>query len=341
MIGRNRRTDRAGTVRAKRESDDPLAWVPRREREFPAGEFDSVFRAIINFFLSLLLFTTFFFTAELLQAAESPEEILRFGNSLYEEEDYYRAITEYKRFLYFYPTHPKANAVNFQIGFSYLKGKKWDAALPTFQKLSSLFKTNIGQEASFMVAQTYFLSENMSSAIKEWDQFLESFPKSSWTTPGFYQKGWAYFLKEKNKEAQAELSKIKNTKLKMKAKLLSEEISHWKSLPHRSPFLAGTLSALLPGLGQWYDGRFWDGAAALTINGMFAYGIYATLDKKYYVPAGILIFFGTGFYGANIFSAVSSAHKFNRTIKENQWQRLKSKYSLEFDWNGSSLTVRF
>src|SRR3989338_3400044 len=156
-----------------------------------------------------------------------------------------------------------------------------------------------------MIAQTYFLSENLSSAIKEWDQFLENFPQDLWTDPSLYQKGWAYFLKENNEEAQQTLIKIKNKKLKLKADLLSEEISQWGNLPHRSPFLAGTLSALLPGLGQWYDGRFWDGAAALTINGMFAYGIYATLDKEYYVPAGILIFFGAGFYGANIFSSIS------------------------------------
>ena len=127
----------------------------------------------------------------------------------------------------------------------------------------------------------------------------------------------------------------------MKAELLSQEINHWEDLPYRSPFLAGMFSAVLPGSGQWVNGRFWDGAAALTINSMFAYGIYATLDKEYYVPAGILIFFGAGFYGANIFSAISSAHKFNRTIKENQWQLLKSKYSLDIDWNGSSLTIRF
>jgi len=291
--------------------------------------------------LNLMIFIFLFLLMPLLHAAESPEEILRFGNALYQEEDYYRAITEYKRFLHFYPTHPKKNHIHFQIGFSYLKGKKREAALPYFQKLSMLSKTKIGEEASFMIAQTYFLSENRSSAIKEWDQFLETFPKSSWTNPSFYQKGWAYFLKEKNKEAQKELSHIEDPKLKTKAQLLSQEISHWESLPYRSAFLAGTLSAVLPGLGQWYDGRFWDGAAALMINSMFAYGIYATLDKEYYVPAGILIFFGAGFYGANIFSAVSSAHKFNRTIKENQWQLLKSKYSLDVDWNGSSLTVRF
>src|SRR3989338_8482939 len=193
------------------------------------------FLQIINFQLLLFTLVSSSFPT---YAAESPEEILRFGNALYQQEDYYRAITEYKRFLHFYPTHLKVNPVNFQIGFSYLKGKKWEAALPTFQKLSTLSKTKIGQEAAFMIAQTYFLSENLSSAIKEWDQFLENFPQDLWTDPSLYQKGWAYFLKENNEEAQQTLIKIKNKKLKLKADLLSEEISQWGNLPHRSPFLA-------------------------------------------------------------------------------------------------------
>src|SRR3989338_6406865 len=259
------------------------------------------FLQIINFQLLLFTLVSSSFPT---YAAESPEEIFRFGNHLYQEEDYYRAITEYKRFLHFYPTHPKAPQVAFQIGFSYLKGKKWEAALPTFQKLS-LSQTRLKEDAAFAIAQTYFLSGNHSSAIKEWDQFLESSPKNSWSNISLYQKGWAYFLQEKNEEAQQELAKIKNTKLKMKAELLSQEINHWEDLPYRSPFLAGMFSAVLPGSGQWVNGRFWDGAAALTINSMFAYGIYATLDKEYYVPAGILIFFGAGFYGANIFSSIS------------------------------------
>ena len=303
------------------------------------------FFQIINFLLlSYLFLSSFFFTASL--AVESPEEILRFGNSLYKEEDYYRAITEYKRFLHFYPTHPKAKAVTFQIGFSYLKGKKWDAALPIFQKLSSIppetpLDTSLGEEAHFMTAQTYFLWGNLSSAIQEWNQFLDSYPKSALKSAATYQKSWSYFLQEKNEEAQKELSRIEDAKLKIKAAPFSQEISRWDALPYRSPFLAGLFSAILPGSGQWYDGRFWDGAAALVINGMFAYGIYATLDKHYYTPAGILIFIGSGFYGGNIFSAVSSAHKFNRNAKETQWQILKTKYSLDVEWTGSALTLRF
>ncbi len=92
------------------------------------------------------------FFGSLALSFDSPTQILTFGNSLYKEEDYYRAITEYKRFIHFYPNHSLTNKIKFQIGFSYLKGQKWDAALPYFQSLSQ--DLNLKEEASFALAQT-------------------------------------------------------------------------------------------------------------------------------------------------------------------------------------------
>src|SRR3990170_2027757 len=38
----------------------------------------------------------------------SPEKIMSFADHLYEQGDYYRAITEYERVIFFYPKHPLA-----------------------------------------------------------------------------------------------------------------------------------------------------------------------------------------------------------------------------------------
>lgn len=278
----------------------------------------------------------------LIIAKENPSEILKFGNSLFQEEDYYRAITEYKRFLYLYPNTPQTHPIEYQIGFSYLKGKKWDAALPYFQKLAAeLPKTSTGESAFFSIAQTYFLSQKYDAAVQEWNEFLNQYPKSHFKDFAHYQKGWAYFLQEKNTKAQTELSQIKTISLKEKSSSLSTEISHWDNLPYRSPLLAGLFSTVLPGAGQWYDGRFWDGASALIVNSMFGYGMYATWRDEHYVAFGILTFIASGFYGGNIFSAVSSAYKFNQNAKESTWTQIQKKYGVDIDWNGSSLTFKF
>src|SRR3989338_8326165 len=287
-------------------------------------------------------FMFFSFLPLSLFSKDSPEQILQFGNHLYQDEYYYRAITEYKRFLYFYPKHPQNSHTEFQIGYSYLKGEKWEAALPYFQKLSTYFPhTRLGENSFFSIAHTHFLSKKYKAAQETWNEFQERYPKSSLNDIAWYQKGWAYFFQEKTKEATQELSLIKNPSLKNKAMLLSTEIEKWHTLPYRSPFLAGMFSAMLPGLGQWYDGRFWDGMSALVVNSMFAYGIYATWRDEHYVAFGIVTFLASGFYGGNIFSAVSSAHKFNRNVKESKWQILQKKYGVNLEWNGNSLTIKF
>lgn len=277
---------------------------------------------------------SFFLIFSPMVSAETASSIRSFGDSLYQEKDYYRAITEYKRFLYLYPNHPQRNDVQFHIGFSYLKGEKWDAAIPYFQKLET-------PEAFFTLGQTYFEAKRYTLAIDAWNQFLEQYPKSYLTEWVRYQLGWAYFFQEKLQPSSQVFSQIKNLSLKDKAQKLSREIISWNEKPYRSPFLAGTLSAILPGLGQWYDGRFWDGLSALLVNGMFAYGIYATFRDEHYPSAGILIFLGSGFYGGNIFSAVSSAHKFNQNIRESSWSKLKNQYGIEVDWTGTQLKFSF
>lgn len=286
--------------------------------------------------------------------------IKQFADSLFREEDYYRAITEYKRFLFLYPKHPKSDETKFLIGFSYFKGEKRDAAIRYFEELSSDSSKKASaffEESYFFIGQTHFLANRHPIARAQWQEFLEKYPKSQFADAAHYQRGWSFFLEEeleRSKEAfkkvtakeshpeakPRDLLKISLT-FKEHAGKMIEEIDRWGDHPRRSPLLAGVMSALLPGSGQWYTGRFWDGFSALLINGIFIYGIYAAFDAELYAAGGILAFFGTGFYGGNIFSAVSGAYKFNRNIKESQWQRLKSQHGLDFNWSGSSLTLRF
>ena len=63
------------------------------------------------------------------------DQILRFADALYNDGDYFRAITEYKRFLFLYPTDARAGRVHFPVGLSYQRGQQWDDARQTFEHL--------------------------------------------------------------------------------------------------------------------------------------------------------------------------------------------------------------
>ncbi|MGB9700306.1 MAG: tetratricopeptide repeat protein, partial [Thermodesulfobacteriota bacterium] len=61
------------------------------------------------------------------------------ADHFFNEGDYYRAITEYKRFLFFFPRSLKTEEVYFQMAKAYLKGKKWEDALLTLDRLQKQF----------------------------------------------------------------------------------------------------------------------------------------------------------------------------------------------------------
>ena len=93
---------------------------------------------------------------------------------------------------------------------------------------------------------------------------------------------------------------------------LASFVEQGPRLPHRSPALAGTMSAVIPGSGQIYSGRTSDGLRHLMFNAVM---ILTTISfaRGGHVPAAIL----TGslalpFYTGNIRGAAGSARRFDR-----------------------------
>jgi TM2 domain-containing membrane protein YozV len=84
----------------------------------------------------------------------------------------------------------------------------------------------------------------------------------------------------------------------------------------KSPKIAGTLSAIVPGAGQLYLNRKRDATAAFILNGLFIWGIIEAIENDESAVAAILGVFEVGWYGGNIYSAVNGAHKHNRKLKD-------------------------
>ena len=82
--------------------------------------------------------------------------------------------------------------------------------------------------------------------------------------------------------------------------------------------------------GHLYSERYRDAAVAFVLNGAFIWGMVEAFQHKNYAVGGILTFFELGWYSGNIYSAVSSAHKYNRNKKKEYldiWKR-KDLFSL-------------
>jgi hypothetical protein len=100
-------------------------------------------------------------------------------------------------------------------------------------------------------------------------------------------------------------------------------------LPYKDPTTAGALS-VVPGLGHVYCERYKDGLVAFLLNGLFIWATIEAFHEDQEVLGAVLGFVELGFYSGTIYSAVNSAHKHNRKLKDDFLQGLPDAVDLNF-----------
>jgi TM2 domain-containing membrane protein YozV len=131
------------------------------------------------------------------------------------------------------------------------------------------------------------------------------------------------------------------------AVVFSTGLENIGNLPHKSPAVAGSLAAVLPGAGHLYTERPRDALVAFLLNGAFIWSAIELFEDDKYVTGGIVTFFELGWYTGNIYSAVGSAHKFNKRTQETFRQGLKDRAHLSYFFdrdtasNGIMLSMSF
>src|SRR5262245_43366461 len=112
------------------------------------------------------------------EPAEPPgTSLYTFGLQLFRLGDYYRAITELKRFSLLFPDHQQYPAAQLLIGLALQEDQLYDDAFIHFQRLQeSASTTDIGRVAAFKLGELRFQQEQYRQAITYWQQFLRLFP---------------------------------------------------------------------------------------------------------------------------------------------------------------------
>lgn len=235
---------------------------------------------------------------------------------LMKEGEYYRAVTEYKRFLYYFPESPRADAAHLRIVEAYVRGQWWEDGIRKARELldmgisreikaRALFFMGVCQirlgllgeareslvgvtqvsedpelrgRAEYLLGETYALQGDWDEVIR----FLESLPQESSLSRRGLQK--AHLVRSKSPSQE------------------------------KSPWVAGALAAILPGAGHLYTERYLDAALAFSVNAAFASAAVEATRKDNLPLAGGLAAAELVWYAGNIFSAVGSAHKFNRAL---------------------------
>jgi hypothetical protein len=259
------------------------------------------------------------------------DRLLGFAESLFKEGDYYRAISEYKRFIHYYPSAKSVESASFRIAESYYKARRWQDAIKLFKEFIDKYP------GSDMIYDAFFLKGLSEKNLKKYDEALLSFEEILKRATGqvrhraIYESALVHVEREDWGRARETFSEIPGESG------LHDSAGRWLSgllrineLPEKSPAVAGTLAALIPGSGHVYTERYRDALVSFLLNGAFIFAAIELFRHDNNIAGGIVTFFEVGWYTGNIYSAVSSAHKYNRRVKDEFIQKLKETSSISF-----------
>jgi tetratricopeptide (TPR) repeat protein len=275
-------------------------------------------------------------TAAPLRAASlppaGPAGILSFADALYGRGDYYRAITEYRRFLFFFPGEQAAPRAALKIGESYLAGSRWEDAETALQKVVESYPgTAEARRAALLFAGVPFRRGNYPLARQRYRKLLEGGTLDAADAAEVrYRLAWTLIEENRYDEAAAALTAVGRPR----AAELAAALPPLKKLPRKSPALAGGLSAVLPGSGQLYAGRPRDAGLAFALNSAFILGAWQSFDHGMPAVGGLLAFFEAGWYAGNIFNAVNSTEKYNRGVDGAARERLRHRFGISLGFSG-------
>ncbi|MCX5856267.1 MAG: tetratricopeptide repeat protein, partial [Deltaproteobacteria bacterium] len=254
-----------------------------------------------------------------------------FAEALLAEGDYYRAITEFKRFVFFFPQDALVEKSTFRIAESYYKAKRWAEAVDTF----SAFSTKYPQ--SLMTANALYFKGLAEKELKRYQNALLTFQEiireksKDYADKAIYQSALVLIEMGEWLRSMQTFSLVpQGSPLSSSAHIMSSGLERMDDIPQKSPALAGTLAAILPGAGHFYTERYRDALVAFLLNGAFIWGAVELFQHDNPVAGGIVTFFEIGWYVGNIYSAVDSAHKYNKRTKEEFIQHLKVMNAISF-----------
>lgn len=275
--------------------------------------------------MALLVGVAILTAASPLQALTiDPQQQYEFAKQLYGEGQFRQAAEEFQRFAFFFPQDPRQRTALLQSGRSFFQAGEISPAMKRFTEL--IQREPLDQpaiEAYFMLAECYMQISSPSQAVVQLYNIIALTTDRQIHDRAYLRIGWIHLEQTDWRGAQRAFGHISAAQRKSygvdKVDALLDQAD---TIPQKSPALAGTLS-IIPGAGQVYCGRYEDGLVALLVNVGLIWAASDAFDQEQYALGGLLSFVGVGFYTANIYGAVSSAHKYNRSQKQRFVDQLK------------------
>ena len=268
-------------------------------------------------------------TAQAQQEAATDTSVYDFGLHLFHLGDYYRAITEFKRFSLLFPHHERQPATQLLIGLALQEDKAYDDALAHFQNWPLTDDpTDATRVAAFKLGELRFLQGQYRQAVLYFQGLLDTYPDGPLVSHTRYMLGLSWALDGQFSQAQQALAAMPGRDpLAPRAWPLQEELRLAPPLQSKSPQVAGILSGILPGAGHLYAGKPLQAVTAFALNSAFLAGAAYAIHEKLNITGAILLFFETGWYLGGMNSARDAAREANRQQQRGFAEHLKATYA--------------
>lgn len=213
----------------------------------------------------LIITSVLFFFAFVLRGQNYLSLQFDHASNLFSQKQYFDAITEFKRLLFFDSAKSFQYQVNFKIGESYKAGAKFDEAIRYFS-VAELNAQNEDElfETKSQIIRTNILRRTIGRAIQLCDELEKDNRFKNKIEIINYWRGWAFIFADDWKSAAKTFTLINPTH---ELKLLSERTEKAKV----SVTFAKVISYILPGAGAIYSGKFLSGLISLGWNTLAGY----------------------------------------------------------------------
>lgn len=259
------------------------------------------------------------------------DKLFGFAEALFAEGDYFRAITEYKRFKYLHPVDNLLEKSDFRIGECYFKAGRWAETIESLEAFMQQYPEGA------LYADALYLKGRAEKELKRFSEALATLDQLSRTKDrhyhdkALYERALVLLAQQDWQKARDAFAMMpRESPLYPSADIYSQGLGRMDDLPRKSPETAGMLAAVLPGAGHLYTDRPGDALVSFLLNGAFIWGAVELFRNGNNVAGGIVAFFELGWYSGNIYSAVSSAHKYNQRVRNEFINDLKEKSGLSF-----------
>jgi len=274
----------------------------------------------------------------------NPDKQFDFAEYYFSNKDYLMAVSEYRRFIYFFPEDQRVETAIYRIGMSYYLGRHFKEAVNSFRAVIDQYvNTELSIKSYFMISEAHIKLNAFGSAIINLNNLITITHDENVKDEAYYRIGWICIETASWEKARLNFSKISaKNKDKYKLERLNTELNKERSIPKKNPDLAGFLS-IIPGAGYLYCERYQDALIAFLLNGGLILAAYESFDDNNNALGGVIAFVEFGFYASNIYGAVTSAHKYNQKETGQFIEKLKNnaKINLSADVKNKGVCLAF